>query len=196
MKKIDEKLEIVYNFVEKFITDNGFPPSVREICEKLNIKSTATASSYLQKLNAKGLLNKPTLKKRALSLPGVRDVKRVPLIGSISAGLPILAVENIEGYYPIPDDFSCGGENFALKISGDSMKNAGIFNGDVIIVRKQETANNGEIVVALIDDSATVKRFYKKNNHIVLHPENEQFSDQIYNDVNILGIVVGLFRKF
>lgn len=196
MKKIDEKLEKVYNFTVEFISDNGFPPSVREICSKLNIKSTATAYSYIERLKDKGLLEKSPSKKRALSLSRKIDFKSIPLVGTIRAGSPIFAVENLEGYYPLPEEFISNGNEFALRVQGNSMINAGIYDGDIIIVNQQNTANNGEIVVALIDDSATVKRFYKKNQKIILHPENDDLEDMIYDDVSILGIVKGLFRKF
>ncbi len=196
MKNLDEKLDLVYKFTVDFISLNGYPPSVREICDKLNIKSTATAYSYLERLKSKGLLDKSPLKKRAISLSKSCDFRTIPIIGTISAGSPIFAVENLEGYLPIPDEFNSGGEEFALKVQGDSMVNAGIYNGDVIIVNKQNSAVNGEIVVALIDDSATVKRFYKKKNKIVLHPENDTLKDMVYDDVMILGVVKGLMRKF
>ena len=197
MKNTNEKINSVYNFTVDFINENGFPPSVREICANLNIKSTATVYSYLEKLKAQGLLDKSPSKKRALSLTQKKTTfKSVPLIGTVRAGAPIFAVENLEGYYPLPDELDAGGIEFALKVKGDSMKNAGILDNDIIVVRHQNTANNGDIVVALIDDSATVKRFFKRDNQIVLHPENETMQDMIYNDVQILGIVTGLMRKF
>ncbi len=197
MKKIDEKIKQVYNFTISFIDENGFPPSIREICTKLNIKSTATAYSYLERLKSKGLLDKSPLKKRAISLPSqLPRFKSVPLLGTIRAGEPIFAVENLEGYYPLPDELNSGGVEFALKVQGDSMINAGIYDKDIIIVHQQSNAENGEIVVALVDDSATVKRFYKKNGKIVLHPENDSMPDMIFEDVTILGTVKGLMRKF
>lgn len=200
MKKyeLEEKLNQVYDFTVDFIEQNGFSPSVRDICEKLNIKSTATAYSYLNRLKEKGLISATPLKKRALCLPNEKKIsfKSIPLVGVIRAGSPIFAVENLEGYYPLPEDFLGNGNEFALKVQGESMINAGIYDGDVIIVNQQNTANNGEIVVALIDDSATVKRFYKKDGKIILHPENDQLEDMIYDEVVILGIVKGLFRKF
>lgn len=197
MKKIDEKLEQVYNFTVEFISDYGFPPSVREICQKLNIKSTATAYSYIEKLKARGLLEKSPLKKRAIKLPHkFNDFKSIPLVGTVRAGSPIFAVENLDGYYPLPDEFCTGGTEFALRVQGDSMINAGIFENDIIIVNQQSYANNGEIVVALVDDSATVKRFYRKNGKIILHPENDALDDMIFNSVTILGVVKGLMRKF
>ncbi len=195
MKKIDEKIDKVYKFTIDYIESNGFPPSVREICSKLSIKSTATAYLYLEKLKQKGLLNKLPQKKRAISIKDKANYKSIPLIGTIRAGSPIFAVENLEGYYPLPPDM-LGDGDFALKVSGESMINVGIFDKDVIIVKQQETANNGEIVVALIDDSATVKTFYKKGKKIILHPENDTMQDLIYDNVKILGIVKGLIRKF
>ena len=196
MKKIDEKLNKVYNFTLSFIEKNGFPPSVREICATLNIKSTATAYSYIERLKANGLLEKSPLKKRAIVPTNKGNFKKIPLIGTVAAGLPIFAVENIDGYYPIPDEFSTSDNEFALKVQGDSMIDAGIFDKDIIIVNQQSCAENGEIVVALIDDSATVKRFYKKDGKIVLHPENSNYNDMIFDDVVILGVVKGLLRKF
>ena len=197
MKKIDQKITDVYNFTVEFINDNGFPPSVREVCAKLNIKSTATAYSYIEKLKERGLLEKSPLKKRALTLSRrANEFKSVPLVGTIRAGSPIFAVENLEGYYPLPEEFNTGGTEFALKVQGDSMINAGIYEGDIIIVNQQNDATNGEIVVALIDDSATVKRFYRKNGKIILHPENDDLEDMIFDNVSILGVVKGLMRKF
>ncbi len=196
MKKIEQKINEVYNFTFEYIRENGFPPSIREICAKLNIKSTASVHSYLARLKNKGLLNVHTQKKRSISLNCDCGYKNVPLLGTVRAGEPIFAVENLEGYYPIPKEFNTGGEEFALTVQGDSMINAGIYENDVIIVNKQDTAQNGEIVVALVDDGATVKRFYKKSNKIILHPENDSLSDMIFDDVKILGVVKGLMRKF
>lgn len=196
MKRTEEKMNQIYNFTVEFINDNGFPPSVREICSKLNIKSTATAYSYLERLKNKGLIEKSALKKRAISLPQKNNFKTIPLIGTISAGTPIFAVENLEGYYPLPEEFNATGSDFALKVKGESMINAGIFDNDIIIVKQQSVAENGEIVVALIDDSATVKRFFKKDGKFVLHPENDYMEDMIFDQVSILGVVKGLMRKF
>ncbi len=197
MGKIDNKLDELYLYIQKYIENNGFPPTVRDICKDLQIKSTATAHYYLNKLKERGLLEKPDDKKRALSIKNKFESPiTVPLIGTVTAGTPILAVENFEGYYPIPQEFSTDGDLFMLKVKGDSMINAGIFDGDKIIVKKQESANNGDIVVCLIDDSATVKRFFTKNGKIVLHPENDLMDDIILDDAVILGLVVGLMRKF
>ena len=197
MKNMEGKLERVYRFVEHYIAENGFPPSVREICEQVGIKSTATAYSYLNRLKDMGRIDKTDSMKRALSLTDKTALKRIPLVGTVTAGTPILAVENLEGYYPLLPDFPGSDEDyFMLRVFGDSMIEAGIYDGDKIIVKRQNTADNGEIVVALIEDSATVKRFFKRENKIILHPENSALSDIILSDVVILGIVEGLIRKF
>ncbi len=197
-KELSDKLNSVYKFTSDYINDNGFPPSVREICSKLNIKSTATAYSYIEKLRKKGLIDKSPMKKRALKLsrPVLSNQGQIPLIGTVRAGTPIFAVENLDGYYPLPPDFiGFKDDFFALRVSGDSMINAGIYDKDVIIVKKQNYAENGEIVVALVDDSATVKRFYLEKHKIILHPENDEMEDLIFDDAKILGIVKGLYRK-
>ena len=164
MRKIEVKINEVYNYIAEYVGKNDFPPSVREICSKLNIKSTATAYYYIEKLMDRGLLEKSPSKNRAITLPQrAQSFKTIPIIGTINAGSPIFAVENLEGYCPIPDQLNTGGTDFALKVNGDSMINAGIFDNDIIIVKQQNYAINGQIVVALIEDSATVKRFYLKN---------------------------------
>ncbi len=197
MKKIETKINEVYNFTSSYISQFGYPPSVREICAKLNIKSTATAYYYLEKLVSRGLLEKSPSKNRALTLSdSASKFKTVPIVGTINAGQPIFAVQNLEGYCPIPPEFNTGGTEFALRVKGDSMINAGIYDKDIIIVKQQSDAVNGQIVVALIDDSATVKRFYKKEDKIILHPENDTMQDMVFDDVIILGVVKGLMRKF
>ena len=196
-RNIEEKLDEVYKFTSEYLDANGFPPSVRDICSRLGIKSTATAYSYIEKLKERGLLNKSPLKKRAISLNNAKNsFKSIPIIGTIRAGSPIFAYENFDGYVPLPEEMTDSGANFALKVQGDSMINAGIRENDLIIVCSQETAENGQIVVALIEDSATVKRYFVKNGKIVLHPENDNMSDMIFDKVQILGIVKGLIRKF
>ena len=196
MAKIDEKLERLFEYVKNYQDINGYPPTVRDICKDLQIKSTATAHYYLEKLSQKGLIVKNDDKKRAITVKSNKNFFEVPLVGTVTAGTPILAVENFEDYYPLPLEFKSNETLFMLTVKGDSMINAGIFNGDKIVVKKQETANNGDIVVALIEDSATVKRFYKKQNYYVLHPENDEMDDIIVDDVSIIGVVVGLTRKF
>lgn len=197
----EEKLNNVLKFIEEFTKDNGYGPSIREVCAKLNIKSTATAYSYISKLQDRGDLTKASNKKRTVSLNMITPQLKVPLIGKVTAGYPIFATQNYQGYYNLPANEFSGDDLFMLEVSGNSMIDAGIFNGDQIIVRKQSTAENGEIVVALVNDleEATVKRFYKKEDKIILHPENSEFPDFIYekNDpIEILGKVIGLVRKF
>ena len=196
-ENLNEKLDLIYNFTVNYVEDNGFPPSVREICAKCNIKSTATAYSYINKLKKKGLLSQSPSKKRALIVNSLKkDYTSIPLIGTITAGTPIFAVENLDGYIPLPSEFNDSEDKFALKVRGDSMINAGICNNDVIIVQKTESAKNGDIVVALVDDSATVKRFFKHDDKICLHPENDNMEDMFFDNVVILGLVKGLIRKF
>jgi len=196
---IDNKLKDVMNYLSVYIAENGFPPSVREICKELSIKSTATVYYYLEKLNKQGLIKKSPLKKRAVGIinPTKASSISVPVLGKVTAGQPILAVENCEDYLPIPlSMFNSNEDLFALNVKGDSMIEAGIFDKDKIIVKRQSTAENGDIIVALIDDLATVKRFYKKNNKIVLHPENSSMQDMIFDDISILGKLTGLIRKY
>lgn len=198
MKKLEEKLLAVYEYVESYIEDNGFPPSVREIQSRLNIKSTATVYDYLERLKARGLIEKSPAKNRAISL-GKRSeshAEMIPVVGRVAAGVPILAVENLDGYCPLPEEFGTSDDKFALKVSGNSMINAGIFNGDTIIVKKQDSADDGQIIVALVDDSATVKRLYRCNGQVVLHPENDEMEDMIFDNVSVIGVVKGLIRKF
>ena len=194
--EIEQKIKEMYNFLQEYSEEFGFPPSIREICNKMSIKSTATVYDYLNKMRNKGWLDKMPAKKRAIILPNKTQFASIPLIGSIKAGSPNFAYENLECYYPLPPDFQDNSTDFALRVDGDSMINAGIYDKDIIIVKQQETAENGEIVVALIEDSATVKRFYKSDNKIILHPENDSMEDMIFDNVQILGVVKGLYRKF
>lgn len=196
-EKINQKTDKVYKYVLSYTEENGFPPSIRDICAALNIKSTATVYSYVDKLKQRGLLANSPMKKRTIApVTKKSNFTSVPLVGTITAGAPIFAVENLEGYCPLPEDFNGTEDDFALRVSGESMINAGIYDKDIIIVKKCDTADNGSIVVALIDDSATVKRFYRKNGKIVLHPENDFMEDMVFDNVRILGIVKGLIRKF
>lgn len=199
MKKQEqnERIEKVYRYVILYTKDNGFPPSVREIAQNLNIKSTATVYSYLKKLQKMELIDKSPMKNRAIKISSTSiKTNSIPLLGTVSAGLPLFAVENLEGYYPLPPNMSNADDCFALRVKGDSMINAGIFDKDIIIIKKQNYAENGEIVVALVDDSATVKRFFVDNNQIILHPENDTMQDMIFDSVIILGVVKELYRKF
>lgn len=192
----NEKYNTVYEFIKKYITENGYSPSVREICADCGIKSTATAYQYINKLNEQGLIKKAGNKKRAVSLKksGGQSVS-VPLVGTVAAGQPIFADENYEGYYSLPTEFFGSDDMFMLTVKGDSMIKIGMFDGDKIIVKKQNTADNGDIVVALVDDSATVKRFYRRDGKFILHPENDSMSDFVFDDVSVLGKVVGLMRN-
>lgn len=196
MSKIDQKLEKVLHFIKRYQSENGFPPSVREILNALSIKSTATVHYYLEKLEERGSISRNANKNRAIILADALEYVSVPLVGTVTAGTPILAVENLDGYYPLPPDLADEDDSFLLRVKGDSMIEAGILDGDKIICKKAQTAQNGEIVVALIDDSATVKRFFKKNGKIILHPENQTLTDIVLDDVIILGKVTGLIRKY
>lgn len=193
----EEKLTRIMDYIRKFSDENGYTPSVREIGAECGIKSTATVHSYLERLADRGLLNKTDNKKRSVSLSRSSGVN-VPLIGTVTAGQPIFAYENYEDYYTFPAGEFRGNDLFMLRVQGTSMIDAGIFDGDKIVVRRQQTAENGEIVVALVEDSATVKRFYLRGNQVVLHPENEALSDLVFepNQVCILGKVVGLIRNY
>ena len=198
MSKIDKKLDELYLYIINYKKENGISPTVRDICKDLTIKSTATAKYYIDKLVDRGLINKQDDKKRALTIKSknMGESLTVPLIGTITAGTPIFAVENLEGYYQIPSDFQSGSDLFMLKVKGESMINAGILDGDYVLVQKQEDAKNGDMVVALIDDSSTVKTFYKENGYIRLQPENDYMDPIIVEDVMILGKVFGVFRFF
>lgn len=193
----EEKLIRVMDYIRKFSEENGYTPSVREIGKECGIKSTATVHSYLEKLQTRGFLNKATNKKRSVTI-GKSSGISIPLIGTVTAGQPVFAYENYEDYYTFPMGEFKGEDLFMLRVDGTSMIDAGIMNGDKIIVRRQETAENGEIVVAMVEDSATVKRFYRRSGQIILHPENESLSDIIFEDgqVSILGKVVGLIRNY
>lgn len=195
MKKL-EKTQIVYEYITSFISENGYAPTVREICKACDIRSTATAFTIMNDLAAKGLITKSKVgenKRRAISIN--QQVKKVPLLGTVAAGEPIFAQENYEDFYSIPSNLFKGDDLFMLTVKGDSMIKIGMFNGDKIIVKKQPVAENGEIVVALVEDSATVKRFYKRDGKFILHPENDDMEDFIFDNVTILGKVIGLVRN-
>lgn len=192
-------LQYIYDTVQK----RGFPPTVREICHEVNLSSTSTVHGHLARLQQKGLLIKDATKPRALEITeagrnalGIKPTE-IPIVGVVTAGQPILAVEDIEDYFPLPPDLANdAGDLFMLRVHGESMINAGILNGDNVIVRKQSSANNGEIVVAMTDENeATVKRFYKEKNHYRLQPENNSMLPIILSNVHILGKVVGLYRN-
>lgn len=186
--------ETVFAFIQKYLTENGYAPCVREICSACGIKSTATAFVCINRLKERGLLEKSNVKRRAIALKN-KSVS-VPIIGTVAAGQPIFATENYQDFVSLPENLFSGEDLFMLEVKGSSMIKIGILEGDKVVVRKQSTADNGDIVVALIDDSATVKRFFKRNNKIYLHPENDDMSDFIYDDVTILGKVIGSIRNY
>lgn len=194
MKPLNEKQQKVLAFLQERAQD-GLPPTVREICAAADIKSTSTVHAYLKVLEEGGYISRQSGLNRAIRLPG-ESVARVPLLGKVTAGQPILAVEEVEDYVPYSGGGYQPGELFALRVCGTSMINAGIFDQDVVIVHKTPTAVNGDIVVALVGDEATVKRFYKENGHFRLQPENDAFEPIIVNEVSILGKVVSLVRYF
>ena len=194
MKPLNEKQQKVLSFLQERAQD-GLPPTVREICAAAGIKSTSTVHAYLKTLEENGYISRQSGLNRAIRLPG-ESVARVPLLGKVTAGQPILAVEEVEDYVPYSGGGYQPGELFALRVSGTSMINAGSFDKDVVIVHKTPTAVNGDIVVALVGDEATVKRFYKENGHFRLQPENDAFEPIIVDEVSILGKVVSLVRYF
>ena len=189
----------ILEYIKSEIQTKGYPPSVREIANAVGLKSTSTVHGHLTRLEKKGLLHRDAMKPRAMEVIGDPNFVRnattaIPVVGRVTAGQPILAEENVDEYIPIPDAMLGDGEHFILLVKGESMIQAGIMDGDYVVVRKQQEANNGDIVVAMIEDSATVKRFYKEHGHFRLHPENPTM-DPIYTDeVTILGKVVSLYR--
>ncbi len=200
--KISAKQLEILEYIKEEILKRGYPPAVREICEAVNLKSTSSVHSHLETLEKNGYIRRDPTKPRAIeicddSFQMVRtEVVSIPVVGRVAAGQPILATENIDSYFPVPAEFVPTGESFVLKVKGDSMINAGIFSGDQIFVQSCNTAKNGDTVVALIDDSATVKTFYKENGHIRLQPENDTMDPIIVDDCTILGKVYGVFRFY
>ena len=197
---LSKKEKLVFDYLVKAINENGYAPSVRDIGADLGIKSTSSVHLYLHNLEAKGFIEQDANKKRTLRIcaPYSRVSGKVPLLGAITAGSPILAVENFEGYVDLPWNSAkySTDELFALKVKGESMIEAGIFDGDIVIVRKSAYADNGKIVVALIEDEATVKTFYKENSHFRLQPENKTMPPIIVDEVSLLGTVIASFRQY
>lgn len=200
--KISKKQAEILEFIKERILEKGYPPAVREICEAVNLKSTSSVHAHLETLEKNGYIRRDPTKPRAIeicddSFQLVRhEMTSIPIVGTVAAGQPILAEENIEGYFPIPVDMAPNAESFVLKVKGDSMINAGIFSGDQIFVERTNVARNGDTVVALVDDSATVKTFYKENGHIRLQPENDDMDPIIVDHCEILGKVYGVFRLY
>lgn len=202
MNELSAKQRQILEYMKQEVREKGYPPSVREICEAVGLKSTSTVHGHLSRLEKKGLIRRDPTKPRAIeildedyALPE-KELVQVPIIGNITAGSPILAVENIEDTFPIPVEYVHNDKVFMLKVRGESMIGAGIFDKDLILVRQQNTASNGDIVVALIEDYATVKTFYKEKDYVRLQPENPTMTPIMVRDVTILGKVIGLFRKF
>ena len=200
--RITDKQKEILEFIKACILKKGYPPTVREICEKVQLKSTSSVHSHLEQLEKNGYIHRDPTKPRAIEIVddtfnlSRRELVNVPLIGTVAAGAPILADENVENYFPVPSEYMPNQDCFMLKVKGDSMVNAGILNGDYVLVQKQETANNGDMVVALVEDSATVKTFYKEDGYYRLQPENDSMDPIIVDDVQILGKVFGVFRMF
>lgn len=195
-----DKQSAILEFIKKELNDKGYPPSVREICNAVGLRSTSTVHGHLERLEKKGYIRRDATKPRAIEVldeyQSKKEMINIPVVGKVTAGQPILAYENIEDTFPLPLDLvQSNRQTFILRVQGQSMIEAGIFDDDYLIVEQRSTANNGEIVVALIDDDATVKTFYKENGYIRLQPENSTMSPIIVNDVKILGKVIGLFRK-
>ncbi|MFH1512027.1 MAG: transcriptional repressor LexA [Bacillota bacterium] len=195
-----ESQEKIFAYIRKIVKAKGYPPSVREICEATGLRSTSTVHAHLKRLEKKGLISRDSMKPRAISLTNELQmtdmVSSIPIVGRVTAGVPILASENIEEYISIPNVLLGDGEHYILGVRGDSMINAGIMDGDFVVVKKQQDANNGDIVVAMIDDDATVKRFFRDGNQIRLQPENQSMAPILCKQVTILGKVVSLYRLF
>ena len=199
-EKITAKQQEILEYIKETILKKGYPPAVREICEAVHLKSTSSVHSHLETLEEKGYIRRDPTKPRTIEIIDDcfnltrREVVNLPLVGTVAAGVPLLAEENIENYYPIPVELLPNAETFMLNVKGNSMINAGIFDGDQLIVERCSTAYDGEIVVALVDDSATVKRFYKEDGYYRLQPENDEMDPIIVDHLEILGKVIGLFR--
>ena len=200
--RISNKQKEILEYLKSQIINKGYPPAVREICEAVKLKSTSSVHSHLETLEKNGYIRRDPTKPRAIEIIDDefnltrRELVNVPIVGTITAGQPILAVQNIESYFPIPSEYMPNEETFMLMVKGDSMINAGIFDGDKILVQRQSHAKNGDYVVALIEDEVTVKTFYKENGYYRLQPENDSMEPIIVPELQILGKVIGLFRIF
>lgn len=199
--RITKKQQQILDYIKEQILEKGYPPAVREICEAVGLRSTSSVHSHLETLEKNGFIRRDPTKPRAIEICDdnfhmIRtETSSLPVVGQVAAGTPILAQQNIESYFPVPAEYVPSGESFVLKVHGTSMINAGIMDGDYVFVNSCRTAENGQIVVALIDDSATVKRFYKEKGHIRLQPENDEMEPIIVDDCVILGRVFGVFRN-
>lgn len=187
------KAEAIFNYMNDFISDHGYPPTVREICAELDIKSTSTVHRYLKELEAEGRISMGENQNRAITLKSVAPPGTIPVLGHVAAGSPILAEEEVTEYVPYPGNTA---DLFALHVHGNSMIKCGILDGDIVIVRRTPEARNGEIIVALVEDSATVKRFYKEDGHFRLQPENDDYEPIIVDSVEVLGKVISVVRSY
>ena len=200
--KISKKQLEILEYIKSQILERGFPPAVREICEAVNLKSTSSVHSHLETLEKNGYIRRDPTKPRAIEILDDsfnltrREMVNVPIVGQVAAGEPMLAQENIENYFPIPTEFMPNNQTFLLKVKGESMINAGILDGDMVLVEQASTASNGDMVVALIEDGATIKTFYKEEGIFRLQPENDSMEPIIVSEVSILGKVIGVFRFF
>lgn len=213
--RITPKQQEILNFMKARILEKGYPPSVREICEAVSLKSTSSVHAHLETLEKNGFIRRDPAKPRAIEIMDSafnqtmkepflnneithnefsRELVNVPMVGTVAAGEPLLAVENVTDYFPVPVDMLPNAETFMLRVKGDSMINMGIYEGDQLIVERKNTASNGEVIVALVDDSATVKRFYKENGHYRLQPENDEMDPIIVDHCEVIGKVIGLIR--
>ena len=199
--KISKKQEEILSFIKSEILKKGYPPAVREICEAVHLKSTSSVHAHLETLEKNGYIRRDPTKPRAIEIIDDefsltrRETVNVPIVGTVAAGVPILARQNIENYFPIPSEFMPNAQTFMLRVKGDSMINIGINSGDLVLVEQRNDARNGDVVVALVEDSATVKTFYKEKGHVRLQPENDSMDPIIVNnDLQILGKVFGVFR--
>ena len=204
MDKLTKMQQKVYDYIRDTIRKNGVPPTMKEICDALDLSSTSTAHFHLNTLEKKGYIRRKKAKTRCIEVVGDNfygietedaDFTSVPIIGTVAAGEPLYAQENIEGFFPIPTEYVSNVNNFMLRIKGNSMKDAGILDKDIVLVRQQNDADNGDIIIALIDDSATCKKYYKEDDFIRLQPENPDYAPIYVKEVTILGKVIGLFRS-
>lgn len=207
MEPLTKTQQKVYNYIRMEIKANGVPPSIREICDGVGLSSTSSVHLQLNTLERKGYISRSKSKNRSIVILEdnfykdegslkENDYVDIPIVGTVTAGSPILATENLDGYFPLPSSYLPNGQCFMLRIRGNSMINAGIYNNDLVLVKQQPEANDGEIIIALIDDSATCKRYYKEAEYVRLQPENESYEPIFVRDIKIIGKVVGLFRSY
>ena len=200
--KISDKQRQILEYIKSEILAKGYPPAVRDICQAVDLKSTSSVHAHLETLEKNGYIRRDPTKPRAIEILdedfnlGRREVTNIPLVGAVAAGQPILAQQNIENYFPVPVEMAPNAQCFALQVKGDSMIGIGINDGDYVFVKETASANNGDLVVALVDDSATVKNFYKENGHIRLQPQNDDMDPIIVDNCMILGKVFGVFRLY